>query len=320
MGSISRMSQYLELLALIAPVFAIIAAGTGLRWRGILTPEAEHGIVGLVVKFLYPCLIIQALLRADNVRASPDVLLAPVVGFASITVGFLVCWLLGRALGLKRGKGLRTFSFSAGIFNYGYIPIPLIQSMYGDNELAALFIHNVGVEFAIWTVGIAMLAGQSLREGLRKIVNPMVIALFVGLALNASGVRDSIPGLFTSVLGMLAACAIPLGLLAIGANLYEYLNTNESVWDAKDCLGGVLARLGILPALALLVVWLVPFSIELKRVLIIQAAMPAGIMPIVLAKHYGGQPIVAVRVVFATTLAGMLAMPLWIRLGQSLLL
>lgn len=290
-----------------------------LRWREILTPESEKGIINLVVKFLYPCLIVQSMIRADSFRQAPDVLLAPLAGFATISIGFVVSGLAGKALGLRRGKGLRTFCFSAGIFNYGYLPIPLVQSMYGPNELATLFVHNVGTEFAIWTLGVTILAGASLKDGLRKILNPMVFALIIGMALNFSGYTKFFPDWTLTTLELFSVCAIPLGLLVIGANLFEYMDTKEPVWNTKDCLAGILLRLGILPLVGLAMAWLLPLSIELKRILVIQAAMPAGIMPIVLAKHYGGIPIIAVRVVFATTAVGIITMPLWIRIGQGLI-
>jgi hypothetical protein len=29
------------------------------------------------------------------------------------------------------GSGLRTFAFSVGIFNYGYMAIPLVEALFG---------------------------------------------------------------------------------------------------------------------------------------------------------------------------------------------
>lgn len=313
------MKEYLNLLLIIAPVFCVIGAGLFLRMRSILVPEVEKGIITLVVKFLYPCLILQAMIRADSFKESPDSLIAPLVGFLTVVIGFLIARLIGNALGMTKGTGLRTFVFSAGIFNYGYIPIPLVEEMFGRNEMAALFLHNVGVEFAIWTVGVAMLAGGSFRDGIRKVGNPMVYALLVGVAINFLGISDNLPAMLTSTLALFAGCAIPLGLLVIGASLYDHLNTDEQVWHLKDCSAGVLVRLGVLPLVGLAFVWFAPLSVELKRILVVEAAMPAGMMPIVLAKHYGGRPIVAVRVVFATTIVGILTMPFWIRFGLGLI-
>ena len=62
--------------------------------------------------------------------------------------------------------------------------------------------------------------------------------------------------------------------------------------------------------------WL-PLSIELKRVLVVQAAMPAGLMPIIIARHYGGQPLTAVQIVLGTTILALLTIPLWLRVGLA---
>jgi predicted permease len=74
-------------------------------------------------------------------------------------------------------------------------------------------------------------------------------------------------------------------------------------------------RLGVLPVLMLALAALLPLPREVKQVLIVQAAMPAGILPIVIAKHYGGQPLTAVQVVLGTTAAGLLVVPLWLQAG-----
>jgi malate permease and related proteins len=53
---------------------------------------------------------------------------------------------------------------------------------------------------------------------------------------------------------------------------------------------------------------------ELRRVLYIQAAMPSAVFPIILARHYGGDPATAVRVVVATSVLGLITIPLWLAL------
>ena len=80
----------------------------------------------------------------------------------------------------------------------------------------------------------------------------------------------------------------------------------------------MLLRLGLIPVIMLVLAMYLPLSDELKKVIVIQSAMPAGIMPIALAKHYNGQPIVAFRIVVATTIVALVAIPLWIRIGDWL--
>lgn len=313
------MDDYLAILVLILPVFAVLLIGMGLRWKGLMNASLEKGVTVLVVKIFYPCLIIRAMLEADSFQENIGALWGPFIGFLTVTLGFLIAFLVGRSFGIKAGKGLRTFAFATGIYNYGYLPIPLMENMFGPNELAVLFVHNVGIEVGIWTVGVSFLAGGSLRDGLRKILNPMVVALLIGLTLNLTGLAHSLPSMLSSPIALLAGCAVPLGLLAIGTSLFDHLKSGERLWEPRDSLLATILRLGLLPCMGLGIAWYFPLPIELKRVLVFQSAMPAGIMPILLAKHYGGQPIVAVRVVIATTAVGLLTMPVWIRFGLGLI-
>ena len=52
-----------------------------------------------------------------------------------------------------------------------------------------------------------------------------------------------------------------------------------------------------------------------QRRITIQAAMPAAVFPIILARHYNGHPLTAVQVVIFTTLGSILTMPLIISLA-----
>lgn len=58
-----------------------------------------------------------------------------------------------------------------------------------------------------------------------------------------------------------------------------------------------------------------PCPIELKRVLVVQAAMPSAVLPITVARHYGGIPVTAVQIVLGTTAISVFTCPLWIRAG-----
>lgn len=308
---------YWGLLLVILPVFAMIGIGVALRRVGSLTTEADASLLKLVVNFLYPCLIFQSVLGNPALRNPANLLLAPVVGFVTMAAGILAALWFGKLLGLSIGHGRRTFAFATGIYNYGYIPIALMGALFGRESLGVLLLHNVGCEAAIWTVGILVLSGLSLREGWRKLVNPPVCALILALGLNLVGAQNHLPGVVVKLIDMSAACAIPLGLLLIGANLAEYLARPSTLFEPRASLGSCALRLGLLPPLFLLLAMVLPAPPELKRVMIVQAAMPAGIMPIVIARHYGGQPLVAVRVVVATTVVGLLVIPLWLHAGQA---
>jgi predicted permease len=307
---------YWSLLALVMPVFAVIAAGAGLRRAGWLRPEADESLLKVVVNFLYPCLIFDNALGNEALRTPGNLLAGPLLGFVTMAGGILLAYAVARRCGFAIGSGLRTFAFSVGIFNYGYMAIPLVERLLGRESLGVLFVFNVGCEAAIWTVGVLMLAGVSLRGGgWRRVLNPPVYALGAAVLLNLAGGEAWLPSIVTQSIHMVAACAVPLGLLVIGATLVEYAAEPRRLVDRRVTPLACALRLGLIPLGMLGLAVALPLPPELKGVIVVQAAMPAGILPIVIAKHHGGQPLTAVQVVLGTTAVGLFVIPLWLRVG-----
>ncbi len=307
---------YWSLLALVLPVFAVIAAGAAARRAAWLKPEADESLLKLVVNLLYPCLIFDNALGNQALRAPGNLLAAPLLGFATMAGGILLAYAAAKRAGFAVGTGLRTFAFSVGIFNYGYMAIPLVEKLFGRETLGVLFVFNVGCEAAIWTVGILMLAGVSLRVGWRRVLNPPVCALVLAVALNLSGGGSWLPAVARASIHMIGACAVPLGLLVIGATLVEYFAAPRTLVDPKVTPLACALRLGLIPLAMLGAAISLPLPRELREVLVVQAAMPAGILPIVIAKHYGGRPLTAVQVVLGTTAVGLFVVPFWLKLGM----
>ncbi len=279
--------------------------------------EAETSLIRLAVNVCYPCLIFESVVSNTALQKPENLLLPPLVGFVITFLGIRAGLLVAKMIGLHVGTGLRTFALAVGIANYGYLPLPIVDSMtaWGPDTRGVLLVHNVGVEIAIWTVGVLVLSGQSLREGWRRLVSPVLITLVLGVVCNLSGLAPHLPKFLMTTVHALGVCGIPLGLIMTGVNLANYLNEPKELFDAKVSIAAMALRLGVLPVLMLLFAQYVPGSLELKRVLIVQAAMPTAVIPIIIARLYGGHPRTAVQIVLGTTALGIFVIPLWLRAG-----
>ncbi|MGA2052853.1 MAG: AEC family transporter, partial [Opitutales bacterium] len=141
----------------------------------------------------------------------------------------------------------------------------------------------------------------------------------LALVLNLSGLSPHLPQPLTATFHLLGGAAIPFALLLIGAILYDLTRTINWHEHLRAPVAGLVLRLGLLPVAILLVTALVPKSmIEVRRVLVLQAAMPCGIFPIVITKYYNADTPLALRIVMLTTLAGVLLIPLWLGFGLRL--
>lgn len=321
------LNVYFTILLAVIPVYLFIVIGYVLRRIAWLTREADTSLLRLQVNLLYPALIFTFIAGNPALRNPTTLIWPPLVGFVGIIAGFAISYLIGMGFRLRVGKGLRTFAFTCGIQNYGFMAIPLSLSLYRDDVTTGiLLVHNTGIEVAVWTIGILLLSGTINRDSWKRVFNAPLIALLLGLAVNFTSGVDALPTPLISIgkaIGVgidgLGDCAIPLALLLIGASVHDLFEEKEMRWQPNVLAGACVARLMIIPAVMLLAAWALPMSIELKRVVIVQASMPAAMFPIVLARHYSGEPRVAVQSVVVTTLLSFMTLPLWVMIGQSLI-
>jgi len=309
------MTSYGQLFLTILPVFAMIAIGVGLRHWQWISEAAEDSLFNVVVRVTFPCLIFEAVAVNPDLREPGNLLVAPLLGFGLTLLSMGAGWYVARSLGLTIGHGLRTFAMAVGLTNYGYLPIPIMDAMFGPESRAVLLVHNVGVEAAIWTVGVLVVTGASPRQGWRKLINAPIIALVVALIANLTGAAAQLPAVVTNLVHGLALCAIPLGLLMTGVSLQPHLDDPKQLVNPRVTLTAWLVRLLVLPWLFLLVARWLPCSVELKRVLVVQAAMPSAVISIIIARIYGGQPLVAVQIILGTTALALFTIPFWIKFG-----
>ena len=309
------MMSYGQLFLTLLPVFALIVLGAGLRHAQWISEPAEASLFNLVVKVTFPCLIFESVAANPALHQPGNLLLPPLLGFGLTLLSMATGWYVARALGLTIGHGLRTFALAVGLANYGYLPLPLMDAMFGPDSRAVLLVHNVGVEASIWTAGILVVSGAAPGAGWRRLVNAPIIALVAGLAANLSGAMPHVPGVALSVVHALGLCAIPLGLLMTGVSIQPHLDDPKQLVDPRVTLTAWLVRLVVLPWFFLLAARWLPCSVELKRVLVVQAAMPSAVISIIIARVYGGRPLVAVQIVLGTTALALFTIPFWLHFG-----
>lgn len=306
-------------LSAIVPIFLIIGIGFAARRVGWLTEEADRSLMSVVVNLLYPALIFNFILGNEALKDPSNLILPPLIGFTTIVGGFGVAMIVARRIGLCIQRECRTFAFASGMYNYGYFPVPIIALLFGRETMGVLLVHNVGVEIAMWAIGVGFILSASDPKPIwRRVLSAPVVSILIAVPLNLLGIGDRLPNTLLETISMIAACAIPLGLLLSGATFADLARGFKLLERPLIPLAAIALRLVAFPAAFLFFAIVLPLPIELKRVMVIQAAMPSAVIPIVLARHFDGSPEVALKVVLATTLASLLTIPLWIGLGLHL--
>ncbi len=308
------MSQETTILNAVVPIFAIAGLGVLIRKLNWLTEEADKSLMRVCVNVLLPCLILDKSLGNPALAQASNLLLAPLVGYVVVALCVGLAYWAQALHGLRDATQRRTFAVCVGIHNYGYIPLPLALLLFDQATAGVLFLHIIGVEMAMWTIGVMVLSGGAARDW-RKIINAPLIAIVVALVLNALNWNTAMPSVVNTGIHWLGGCAIPLALMLIGAIMADHLSDFHSAQGWRVIAAGVLLRIAALPLLFLIAAKFLPMTTEHQRVLILEAAMPTAVFPVVLSKLYGGDPATAMRTVLSTSIVSLVTIPLWIKVG-----
>ncbi|MBQ9834792.1 MAG: AEC family transporter [Akkermansia sp.] len=307
------------------PVYVFFAIGFWLRRKKAIEAHHDAPIMQLAMDVGYPCLIFHSIMKYMVVEAHPTIstvafsLQAIACGFMELLVGVLAAWLVARLLRLRIGTGLRTFTLTAGVQNYAFFVIPIIQMLFsaqGDPTMGVLFIHNMGCEIFVWSLGVILMCGGAKDLRLSILLRGPLLAVCVSLAIAWSGVGEyvALPPIMKTA-EMIGSVATPICLILFGCSMYDL--TRNFTWQPKMLSAGLIARLALAPAFIILLAWALPVDPLIKRIMVIQSAIPSAVIPVILAKRFGGIPELGTQILLSTTVCSFLTLPIWLAIGNA---
>lgn len=308
--------QTATILNAVVPVFIVMGLGVLIRKLNWLSEEADRSLMRVCVNVLLPCLILDKSLGNPALSQASNLVLAPLIGYLLVALGMTLAWFSQPLHGLREPVERRTFAVTVGLHNYGYVPLPLALLLFDQATAGVLFLHIIGVEMSLWTLGVMVMSGGATRDW-RKLLNAPLFAILLAVAMNALGWNSHVPTVVGTGIHWLGGCAIPLALILIGAIMADHLGDFHSAHGWRVMAVGVALRLGVLPLAFLLAAKFIPMTTEHQRVLVLEAAMPTAVFPVVLAKLYKGDPPTAMRAVLSTSVIALLTIPLWIKFGMK---
>lgn len=309
--------NFAALLGTLAPVFCIVACGAAARHVRWITPEADSSLLRLTVHILFTALIADSILGNPLLRSPRDLWLPPLLGFAMVGLGMAVVSLCLSRLNTPQ-ETLRAGVVTAGIQNYGYLVVPIVSALYEPETLGILFLHNLGIEVAMWGLGVWILtrgSGASFGAFLRT---PPTLAIGLCVTMNLLQLDGWVPAFVKKSFHLLGQNAIPSALILTGVTMYDgFRQRSEEGTRWGPLAAAMLCRLVLLPCAFLAVARWVPLPGALQRIQLIQAAMPAAMMPVVLCRMHHADSRFSAQIALGTTLIGLVSIPLWMRAGLA---
>lgn len=307
-----RTQAFLEAVSSVGVFLLLAVPGFIFTKKKILTSRQVEGISSVLVNFLWPAMVVDAMAQAradaELVRQAGQ---SALWGLIIIVLGVLCAWIwlkVGK-IGSEPGGILL---FAAAFANTGLIGMPLIRLLLGEKMLFLASMVELVNDVLIFSVGILLIqtgCGKPRQAALRGLLSPGLAGVAIGFLLFAT--RWELPAFAGEALSMAADATAPMVLFLVGAQLGEG-DLKALVRDGRAWLLTAL-RLVVVPA-AVLALWLI-FAGELTAVgqtILLLAAMPAGSCCAMFTRQYGGDWGLATRCVMLSTLCAVVTVPLWL--------
>jgi len=291
---------------LLLPDFLLIIGGALLKRTRGYDQAFWSGVERLVYFVLFPALLFRSIARSPLVFEDAARLIATGVSF---TLAGMLLSLLAKPL-LRLPHPTFAACFQCGFRFNTYIALAA-ASRYGGESALALISLLVGV-----LVPLANFAavGMLARGGRGRVVvelarNPLVLACVAGYAWRWSGL--DLPEIAAHILELLAAAALPLGLLAVGAGLT--LTRTSLPLPALAWWHGV--KLVALPAIALGVGHALALPVNERAIAVIMAAVPTAPSAYILATQMSGHGAPVALLISSGTVIAAVTLPLWLAIA-----
>jgi malonate transporter and related proteins len=300
----------LTIFLAIAPVFALILMGYGLRRGGIPSTEFWNLNDRLVYWVLMPALFFAKISAADLSGGLGDYAMLLYAGFfAAILCG----WLFGRGFAAPQASSLLQGSARFNTF----IGLAIAEAVFGTTALqiavlgSALLVPVVNVTVVTLMTRQLGGGGKSIVRGLVK--NPLILSILAGALFNFAGLKE-VPVLH-EIARILGSAALPIMLLCVGANL----KIRGLSGDVRIIGLSVIGKFLINPLAVVLAAWVLAPDLLVFQVALIFAALPTGVASYTLAREMRGDAPLMATIITAQTLLSFITLPLTMLIGQAVL-
>ncbi|MBR0741776.1 AEC family transporter [Bradyrhizobium liaoningense] len=278
-------------LLIVAPVFALIAAGYASVLFRFVSESAHKGISEFAFSIAIPALLFRTIVVSEFPDVSPYRMWGAYYGALAIT--WIAAMAVSALLRARRGTSEDGVVFAIGAVygNIVMLGIPLVLSALGSEAAGPMaLILSVNTPL-LWLCGTLQMEFVSRKHtgSLLSIIwpviadltrNPLMLAIGFGVIWRFTGL--GLNPVVDRTIELLAQAGSPTALIALGINLFRFEVKGEKLSILLMCA----LKLAAMPAAAFALAKLLGLPPVAAGVVVLFAAMPTGANAYIFAVQY----------------------------------
>ena len=275
-------------------LFAFIVIGFILM-KGKLLPNNAGEIISKLENMLFvPALVMYTFIQNCNIETLSSVWRLLVLSFLMVALLIPISLLVAKVC-FKENYLRKTATYGLTFSNFGFMGNAIMNAVFPEIFFEyTIFTLPFWFVIYLWGVPVLLISNDtnekvSFAKRLKSFLNPMLIAMFIGLFLGLTGWGLKLPSGILSVIKVSGDCMSPLAMLLTGITIGK-ADVLALIKKWRIYLTSVI-RLLVYPLVVLLIIMILPqnefFNPTFFKCATCMAAMPMGLNAIVVPAAYG---------------------------------
>lgn len=295
-----------------AGLFVLLVTGFLLNRLHILSKEAEGVLSKVAAKVLLPAFMLYTFMEECTVENLANhgnlVLFGGVFQVTGIFAAILLAKWLGKGDPFLSG----VYRYALGFPNIGGFGFPTVLALFGQFGLFQYQLFMLVNHFLCYAWGVGQMQPAhergGWREAMKKLFNPVVIGLLIGMVLGLTGLVQFVPSGIRATVQNLGNCFSPMSLLLTGFVIADYRFSD--ILKEKRTYIIALLRLILIPGAFLVVLRVLQVPDMICVLTCLAFACPCGMNTVVFPAAYGQDTRPGAGLTLLTSAAAVVTIPL----------
>lgn len=313
------MTVFLPTLSRMGFLMLLIAIGYVLVKTKVV-PSEGAGLLSKLENYVFiPALVLGTFLKDFTVNKLSTAWQYVVCGIVVVGISSIFAVFVSKLC--SKDKYIQNiYTYGLSFANFGFMGNAVVQALFPE-VFADYLIYVIPFWILIYVWGVPYLLmpkndnKKNIFSGLKNLINPMFIAMIIGIILGLANIRlpeficeVSESGKVGGVVGTLGDCMSPVAMLLTGMTIAK-INLKSAFTNIPIYIISFI-RLIFMPLAAIAVLYFVdlPYGVELCT--ICATAMPLGLNTIVVPAAYGKDTSVAAGMALVSHLLSCITIPI----------
>lgn len=294
-------------------LFILIFIGFVLNKLKVLNEVGAKAITDIVLYIATPAVIIKSFIRDFSPQLLKNLGVGFVAGIVAHVIFITLSLLLLRSRDISKQKVLQ---FGIIFSNCGYMSLPLLQAVLGDDGVFYGATYIAVFQIVIWSYGV-FLMGNGIKDITPKkvLLSPGIIGFAIAFIVFVAQIP--IPSVIKEPINYMASLNTPLPMIVIG---YHLANSNV-LNGLKDIrlLFATFIKLILLPLIAIFGFYICGIHGTMPLAIATCISAPTAALCTMFSAKFGRDTSLSVTMVSLTTLLSVLTMPVMASLANKFL-